>query len=265
MAPKGRRRAPKGRRRAAGWPRRAPEEAGGGYRRLMRGLGTVVNVSAVLAGSVIGLLVGTRLPERIRETAFQGVGLVVLVLGVQQALATHNFAFPLTAIILGGVLGEVLTIEQRLERLGDRLRRLFERTNSPQSTFVEGFVSATLIFCVGPLTILGSISDGLGNGAQLLYIKSALDGTVSVVLASTLGIGVALSAASVLLVQGSMTLAASALHGVLTSRMVVELTSTGGILIVAIGLRLLNVARVRVGNFLPALIIAPIAVALFAR
>ena len=261
----GGRRATGGPRRAAGGRRRAPEEAGGGYRRLMRGLGTVVNVSAVLAGSVIGLLVGTRLPERIRETAFQGVGLVVLVLGVQQALATHNFAFPLTAIILGGVLGEVLTIEQRLERLGDRLRRLFERTSSPQSTFVEGFVSATLIFCVGPLTILGSISDGLGNGAQLLYIKSALDGTVSVVLASTLGIGVALSAASVLLVQGSMTLAASALHGVLTSRMVVELTSTGGILIVAIGLRLLNVARVRVGNFLPALVIAPIAVALFAR
>jgi hypothetical protein len=231
----------------------------------MRGLGTIVNVASVLAGSVIGLLAGPRMPERMRETAFQGVGLVVLVLGVQQALATRNLAFPLAAVLLGGLIGEGLNIERWLERLGERLRRLTERADRPDSTFVEGFVSATLIFCVGPLTILGSISDGLGNGAQLLFIKSALDGTVSVVLASALGIGVALSAASVLVVQGIMTLAASSLHAILTDRMLRETTSTGGILIVAIGLRLLEVARLRVGNFLPALIIAPLAVAVFAR
>ena len=236
----------------------------------MRGLGTIVNVAAVLAGSAIGLLAGARLPERMREIAFQGVGLVVVVLGVQQALATRNFAFPLAAVLLGGLIGEALNIEGRLEGLGERLRRLFERTGGSdpeagKSRFVDGFVSATLIFCVGPLTILGSISDGLGRGAQLLYIKSALDATVSAVLASTLGVGVALSAASVLVIQGSLTLAAGALEGVLTSRMVIELTATGGILIVAIGLRLLEVARLRVGNFLPALVIAPLAVALFAR
>jgi uncharacterized membrane protein YqgA involved in biofilm formation len=231
----------------------------------MRGLGTIVNVSAILAGSVIGLLAGSRLPERMRETAFQGVGLVVLVLGVQQALATRNLAFPLAAVLLGGLIGEALKVELRLEHLGERLRRLVERRDGPETHFVEGFVSATLIFCVGPLTILGSISDGLGNGAQLLFIKSALDGTVSVVLASTLGIGVAVSAASVLLVQGIMTLGASSLHAVLTARMVSETTSTGGILVVAIGLRLLEVAQLRVGNFLPALLLAPIAVAVFAR
>ncbi len=231
----------------------------------MPGLGTIVNVASVVAGSVIGLLIGPRMPERMRETAFQGVGLVVLVLGVQQALATRNLAFPLAAILLGGLIGEGLNIERGLERLGERLRRLMERADRPDSTFVEGFVSATLIFCVGPLTILGSISDGLGNGAQLLFIKSALDGTVSVVLASALGIGVALSAVSVLLVQGIMTLAASSLNAILTSRMLSETTSTGGILIVAIGLRLLEVARLRVGNFLPALIIVPVAVAIFAR
>ena len=230
----------------------------------MRGLGTVVNVAAIVGGSFIGLLVGTRLPERLREIAFQGVGLVVLVLGAQQALATRNFAFPLAATVLGGLIGEALSIERRLEHLGDRLRSVVH-TNRPESSFVEGFVSATLIFCVGPLAILGSISDGLGNGAQLLYIKSALDGTVSVVLASTLGIGVALSAASVLIVQGALTLGASSLHSLLTGRMITETTATGGILIVAIGLRILEIRRLRVGNFLPALIIAPAAVAVFAR
>jgi uncharacterized protein len=231
----------------------------------MHGLGTIVNVAAVVAGSLIGLLAGPRIPERLRETAFQGVGVVVLVLGVQQALVTRNLAFPLAAVVLGGVIGEAVNIEGHLERLGDRLRRLVDRRHGTDSRFVDGFVSATLIFCVGPLTILGSISDGLGKGAQLLFIKSALDGTVSVVLASSLGIGVALSAASVLVIQGSLTLAAGALHGALTARMLTEITATGGILIVAIGLRLLDVARLRAGNFLPALIVAPIAVALFAR
>jgi hypothetical protein len=229
-------------------------------------LGTIVNVAAVLAGSVIGLSVGARLPGRLREIAFQGVGLVVVVLGLQQALLTRNLAFPLVAVVLGGVIGEALAIEGRLERLGDRLRRaLEEEGDESESRFVDGFVSATLIFCVGPLTILGSISDGLGKGAQLLYIKSALDGTVSIVLASSLGVGVLLSAGSVLVIQGALTLAAGALHGVLNARMVTELSATGGILIVGIGLKLLDVARLRMGNFLPALVIAPVAVALFAR
>lgn len=231
----------------------------------MRGLGTIVNVAAILAGSAIGLVAGPRLPERIREIAIQGVALVVLVLGIQQALKTTNLAFPLAAVLLGGIIGEALAIEDRLERLGQRLRRLVERGDNQESRFVDGFVSATLIYCVGPLTILGSISDGLGNGAQLLFIKSALDGTVSVVLASTLGIGVAVSALSVAVVQGTLTLAASGLHALLSDRMVAETTATGGILIVAIGLRLLEIARIRVGNFLPALLIAPLAVALFAR
>jgi uncharacterized membrane protein YqgA involved in biofilm formation len=231
----------------------------------MPGLGTVANVAAIVAGGVIGLAAGGRAPERMREIAFQGVGLVVLVLGVQQTLATRNLAFPLAAVVLGGLIGEAIDIEARLEHLGDGLRRLFERTARPESRFVDGFVSATLIFCVGPLTILGSISDGLGKGAQLLFIKSALDGTVAVVLASTLGIGVLLSAVSVGVVQGALTLAASAIDAVLTGRMVAETTSTGGILIVAIGLRLLEIRRLRVGNFLPALVLAPLAVAVFAR
>ncbi len=240
----------------------------------MRGLGTIVNVTTVLIGSALGLLVGPRLPERIREIALQGVGLIVIVLGISEASSSGNLAFPLASIVLGGVIGEVLRIEDRLETLGERVRRLVERRRppagptaaaAPASTFVEGFVTATLIFCVGPLTLLGSISDGLGNGAQVLFVKSALDGTVSVLLASTLGIGVALSALSVGVVQGVLTLGASALDEVLTHRMIVETTATGGVMVLAIGLRLLEITRVRVGSFLPALVVAPVAVALFAR
>jgi uncharacterized membrane protein YqgA involved in biofilm formation len=234
----------------------------------VRGLGTIVNVATVLGGSLGGLALGARMPERMRQVAFQGVGLVTVVLGIRQAVTTRNLVFPMLAIVLGGLIGEAVNIEGWLERLGDRFRQLVERPRAddePASTFAEGFVSATLIFSIGPLTILGSISDGLGNGAQLLFIKAGLDGTMAIVLASTLGMGVVLSALSVLVIQGALTLGAAGLNAILTGRMITELTATGGILILAIGLRLLEVARVRVGSFLPALVIAPAAVALFGR
>jgi uncharacterized protein len=235
----------------------------------MRGLGTLVNVTTVLAGSAIGLIVGTRLPERIRETTLQGIGLVTLVLGVREAGATHNLTFPLGSVVAGGLIGETLRIEDRLASLGERLRGLAQRGRRRMSvtgsTFVEGFVTASLIFCVGPLTILGSIQDGLGKGAQDLFTKSALDGTVAVVLASTLGVGVAVSAVTVLVVQGALTLGAAGADAVLTSRMIAEMTASGGILIVGIGLRLLDLKQIRVGSLLPALLVAPVAVALFAR
>ena len=235
----------------------------------VRGLGTIVNVTTVLVGATVGLLVGPRLPERFRQIALQGVGLVTFVLGIQEAGKTANLAFPLGSIVLGGLIGEALRIEHLLDRLGtgfERIARRGHRTDDPPgSTFVEGFVTATLFFCVGPLTILGSISDGLGLGAQQLFVKSALDGTVAVVLASTLGAGVALSAFSVLVVQGLLTLAAAAVHAALTDRMIAETTATGGIVIIGIALRILDIRRIPVGSFLPALVIAPVAVALCAR
>jgi uncharacterized membrane protein YqgA involved in biofilm formation len=230
----------------------------------MRGTGTIVNVLTVLAGSVAGILAGPRIPERMRTTALHGLGLVVVVIGISDATQSRNITFPLVSIVLGGVLGEALQIEERLARLGERLQRLARRA-SPSSTFVEGFVTTSLIFCVGPLTILGSIQDGLGRGAQTLIVKSALDGTVALMFASTLGIGVAFSALTVLLVQGGLTLAASGANSVLTRRMIDELTATGGIMIIGIGLRLLEIKMVRVASFLPALLLAPVGVALFAR
>jgi uncharacterized membrane protein YqgA involved in biofilm formation len=230
----------------------------------MRGTGTIVNLLTVLAGSAAGILAGPRIPERMRTTVLHGLGLVVIVIGISNATQSRNITFPLVSIVLGGLVGEALQIEERLARLGEHLQRLARRS-SPSSTFIEGFVTTSLIFCVGPLTILGSIQDGLGRGAQTLIVKSALDGTVALVFASTLGIGVAFSALTVLVVQGGLTLAASGANSVLTRRMIDELTATGGIMIIGIGLRLLEIKVIRVASFLPALLLAPIGVALLAR
>jgi uncharacterized membrane protein YqgA involved in biofilm formation len=257
----------------------------------MRGLGTAINVATILLGTGAGLLVGRRLPERARTTMLQGVGMVVIALGVGQTVRTRNMVFPLVAIVAGALIGELLGIEDRLESLGDRIRRRFERGDPPgtidvdvevegasieraglgaapaptRSTFVEGFVDASLLFVVGPLAVLGSIADGLRGDLELLVVKSALDGLVSVILGATLGLGVAFSALPVLVYQALLTLAAGGADSVLTDRMTVELTATGGVMVMGIGLRVLDIKRVRVGSMLPALVLAPVLVGLFAR
>lgn len=235
----------------------------------MTGLGTAVNVATVVAGTVAGVALGDRLPERIRTTVLQVVGLMTVVIGVREASTTHNVVFPLVSLLLGAVVGEALRIEDRLDGVGDRLRRRVERDGADRrdSRFTEGFVAASLLFCVGPLTILGSIRDGLGgpDASQLLLVKSALDGVVAVVFASTLGWGVGFSALTIVLVQGTLTATAGAADRVLTDRMVTEMTATGGVMILGIGLRLLDITKVRVASFLPALVLVPLAVALFGR
>lgn len=232
----------------------------------MRGIGTVVNVVTVLAGTVAGVLLGTRLPERIRLAVLQAVGLATLVIGASEALSTRNVVFPLVSLIVGAAVGEAVRIEERVEAVGERVRRRFER-DTEDSRFVEGFVAASLLFCVGPLTILGSIRDGLGgpDHAQLLLVKSALDGIVAIAFASTLRWGVGFSALTIVAVQGTLTLAAGGADRVLTERMVTEMSATGGLMVIGIGLRLLDVKKVPVASFLPALVIAPVAVAVFAR
>jgi len=238
----------------------------------VRGIGTVVNVATILAGTLAGVMVGHRLPERLRVTVLQAVGLVTVVIGMREALGTRNVVFPLVALVVGAAIGEALRIEDRLEGMGRAVRARFERhpgagADEGDRRFVEGFVAASLLFCVGPLTVLGSIRDGLGgpDHAQLLLVKAALDGLVSIAFASTLGWGVGFSALTVVAVQGTLTLAAGGADRVLTDRMVVEMSATGGILVMAIGLRLLEVKKLAVASLLPALVIAPVAVALFAQ
>jgi uncharacterized protein len=233
----------------------------------MRGLGTLINVVAIAAGTGVGLLVGPKVPERMRTTILQTVGLVVVVIGVTQAAGSRNIVFPLVALVIGGIIGELLGLEERVDSLGERIRNRVERNTDPKqrSTFVEGFVAATLLYGIGPLAILGSIDDGLRYDPQLLVVKAALDGLVSIVFASTLGWGVGFSAIPILVYQGTLTLAAGAADRVLTTRMVIEMTAAGGVMVMGIGVRLLELKQIRVASLLPALLLAPIGVALFAR
>ncbi len=228
----------------------------------MTGLGTIINVTSILAGSCVGMVIGKYIPEKIRLSALSGVGLVTIILGIQDALQTQNIIYPLAAITLGVVIGEILKIEDSLEKLSNHWKK---RTSQEQSTFFEGFITASLIFCIGPLAILGSISDGLGKGPQELIVKAFLDGIVALTLASTLGSGVCLSAIPVGIYEGGLTLAAAIVGNFLSSSMIVEMTATGGVLIIGIGLRLLDLKDIRLASFLPSLAIAPLLVWLFAK
>ncbi|MCU1426483.1 MAG: hypothetical protein JWL83_483 [Actinomycetia bacterium] len=234
----------------------------------MRGLGTVLNVVTVALGTTIGVLFGARVPERFRTTVMQGIGLVVLALGVIETRDTRNAVFVLASLLVGGLIGEALRLEDRLASAGRAIqRRVGERSASPGSRarFVEGFRISSIVFCVGPLTVLGSIQDGLRGHIDLLATKSLLDGFAALAFATTYGWGVAASIVTIVVVQGGITAAAAGLHHVLNSRMVDEMSAVGGVMLVGIGVRLLDIKEIRVASFLPALVIAPVLVAIFAR
>lgn len=224
--------------------------------------GTFINVGAVLAGTLFGCLVGSRLPGSLHERVMAGLGLVVLVIGVDNALAWRdtNPLYVLGGVLLGGLVGEAIGIEHGLELFGDRIQRTVSRGR--HSTVSEAFVTASLLFCVGPLTVVGSIENGLTGDYQTLATKSMLDGFASIALASTLGWGVAIAAGTVLVVQGALSLGAGLFKHVLEGEALDALTSAGGVLIIGISLKLLQLKDVKVGNFLPALIIAPALVGL---
>jgi uncharacterized membrane protein YqgA involved in biofilm formation len=225
-------------------------------------VGTLINVVTVVAGSGAGLLVGSRLPERIRQTVLSGLGLMTLVIGMSMALQTRNPLLMLASLLLGGVIGELLGLEERLQALGRYLETRVSGHSGEGSAFVKGFVTASLVFCVGPMTILGSIQDGLTGNYTLLAIKATLDGFASLAFSASLGIGVMFAALTVLVYQGALTLGAGLVKAVLTEAMITEMTAVGGTMILGIGLLLLDLKRVRVASFLPGLFIAPVLVAL---
>jgi uncharacterized membrane protein YqgA involved in biofilm formation len=236
------------------------------------GLGTLINVLAIVLGTVIGVLIGNRLSEKTTRVVTDGLGLVVLVLGGLNVISLLDEDFveavgpgmPLLivigAILIGGIIGSALKIEQRLEQLGSVLQKRFAGKGSKDSKekFITGFVNASLVFTIGPLAILGALSDGLGQGIEQLATKSILDGFASLAFAASLGWGVALSAIPVGLWQGLLTVVAFAVGSVVSAPVIAALTATGGVLLLGVGLRLLQLRQVAVGNMLPALIVAPL-------
>jgi uncharacterized protein len=227
--------------------------------------GTFINVGTVLLGTLIGVLIGRRLPGGIQERVMAGLGLVTLVLGIDNALHWRDTS-PLIvfgAVLLGGIVGELIGIERWIERLGDFAQSRLARGRE-HSRVSEGFVTASLLFCVGPLTVVGSIQDGLTGDNATLVSKALLDGFAAIAFASTLGWGVGLAAVTVLLVQGGISLGAGLFEHILSegSEALAALVSAGGILIIGISLKLLGLKDVKVGNFLPALVFAPALVGL---
>jgi uncharacterized membrane protein YqgA involved in biofilm formation len=229
--------------------------------------GTLVNVGAILLGTLVGELVGGRLSLGLQTRILHGLGLVVLVIGIDNALQWRatNTLFVLGGVLLGGLAGEALRIEDRLQAVGDLAQRRMTRApapgveGAPPSTVSEGFFTASLVFCVGALAVVGPIQEGLTGNAETLYTKALLDGFASVALAASLGWGVALSALSVLIYQGALTLGAGLFDDILTdgSDALLSMTSAGGVLIIGLALKLLDIQDVKVGNFLPALLFAP--------
>lgn len=243
---------------------------------MVRGAGTLLNMATILIGSGLGVLLGGRLPDRTRMTVTDGLGLVTLVIGGLNVAALGDPEFAnavgdggtllvvLGAVLLGGITGSLLQLEARMEGVGAWLQRRLtkEGDSASRARFVEGYVSASLVFVVGPLAVLGSLSDGLGRGIEQLALKSTLDGFASLAFAASLGWGVAASALSVGVFQGALTLVGALLGGLLPAALVSSVTATGGVLLLGVGLRLLNLKAVAVGDLLPALVVAPLLTAL---
>lgn len=230
----------------------------------MRGLGTLINTATVLAGGGAGLLVGHRIPANIRTIVVQVIGMATVYMGIENIMGTHNLVFPLVGTVVGAIIGELLRVEERLESIGEWMRRRFVRRPGSEGSFVQGFVTATLLFCVGPMTILGAIEDASGRTPQLYIVKGTLDGFMSIIFTAVYGVGAVFSAVSVFVVQGILTLGGTAIDSILDDRMRTELFAAGGFAVLAIGLNLLEIKRIKLGSLLPGLIITPILVSIFA-
>ncbi|MCD6420240.1 MAG: DUF554 domain-containing protein [Synergistetes bacterium] len=215
-------------------------------------LGTIVNAVAIVVGSLVGIVIHKRFPERIKVIAFQGMGIATLVIGIQMALQVQNILVFIFSILAGGILGELLGLEMRLDVLMQKVQKHF---SSADDKFTEGFVVASLLFCVGSMAIIGAINEGLNSDHTLLFTKSILDGFSSMAFASTYGVGVAFSALPLFLYQGGITLLAANAQGIFLPVVVRELTAVGGALIIGLGFNLLEIKKIKVLNLLPSIVV----------
>jgi len=214
-------------------------------------IATLVNAAAIILGSLMGVLLGRNFPDRVRTIVYQGIGLCVLAIGLDMALQYDNIILVVFSVLMGAVTGELLKLDEKMTSLGDWLK---SRIKSKDARFTDGFVTASLIFCIGSMAILGSIDEGIRGDRTVLLTKSILDGFISIPLAATYGIGVLFSALPILLYQGSITIAASQSQAFFSPEIITQITSVGGLLIMGIGLSLLDVKKINVTNLLPSIV-----------
>jgi len=229
--------------------------------------GTFLNIGTVLLGGIIGLIFGARIPDKLKSTVVAGMGLFVIAMGLQMFMKTENPLIVLGSLLIGTLLGEWWRIEDGLQNLGKILEQRFSKESDDGSNkFVRGFLTASLLFCVGPMTILGSIQDGLTGDYNLLAVKSVLDGFAALAFTSTLGVGVMFSTIVILIYQGGISLLAAQLNTLVTPSMMNELTATGGVILIGLAISsLLEIKKIRVGNMLPGLLVAPVIVWVLSR
>ena len=229
----------------------------------MYGLGTLANCVAIIIGALLGVFCKRGLPEKWQETMMSSIALCILIIGVQMALKTQNIIIVIFSLVLGAIVGEILDIEAAMNRLGQYLgNKLSQGDGSAAAAIAAGFVNASILFCSGAMAILGSIQDGLAADHTTLFAKATLDGLISLILSANLGIGVILSALSVGIYQGSITLLAGVVGTLVTEAMLTEITASGGIMIMAIGCNMLKISSIRIGNLLPGMLFAAVITAL---
>lgn len=217
-------------------------------------LGTIVNALAIVIGSGIGVLAHAHLPEKLQKMVFQGIGLITSVLGISMALKSQNFLVVVISIILGAVIGQLIDIDKWLNSIAKRFQKDTSKDNENRA--MQGFVTALLLFCVGSMTILGSIEDGMGQTPTLLYTKAIMDGVGAIAFAATFGIVIMLTAIPLFLIQGTITLGAAWFMGFMNEAMISEMTAVGGVMLLGLGISILEIKEIKVTNMLPSLIFA---------
>lgn len=223
-------------------------------------LGSLINAVAIVAGGAVGLALGARMPERVRLLVFQGLGLCVLVIGIQSALEGKHPMLTIASVVGGGIAGELLCLEDRLSALGEKLKA---RIRSSNPRFTEGMVNATVIFCIGAMGILGSLEEGLRGTRDIILAKSVIDAFAAMIMAASYGLGVLFSGLSVFIYQGALVVGAAGLASVLTQPVITEVTAVGGVIIMGIGINMLGLLQIRLANLVPALVLAPLLAWLF--
>lgn len=224
----------------------------------MSGMGTIANAAAIICGALAGIVLRRGLPEKWQQTIMQGVALCIVVIGLQMAFKTGNIVIVVVSLVIGSIIGEYFDIEDNLQKFGSWIasKVYHGKDGSFAAQLARGFISSTLIFCIGAMAVVGALQDGLKQDSTILYAKATLDGIISVILTANLGIGVAFSAFSVFIYQGCLTLLAAFLQTVMTEAVLNEITACGGVLITAIGINMLKILEIRISNQLPAIFIA---------